>query len=97
MNTERLISAAVFVFLIAAFFYDRTLGWRALGIAEVAFGFWVIRKRRVAYGWDGRPPSGHLSGPVALLIGALAIGLGGVFVLAPEVIDEILSNAQSGS
>ena len=97
MDVERVIGIVVFVIVVAAFVYDRIFGWRALGIAEVAYGFWVIRTRRISYGWEGQPPSGYITGRLAVVIGLLVIALGAAFVLVPEVIDEVLSNAQRGS
>jgi hypothetical protein len=97
MDAERIIGIVVFIIVVAAFIYDRIFGWRALGIAEVAYGIWVIRTRRVSYGWEGQPPSGYLTGGFAVIVGLLAVALGAVFVFVPEVIDGVLSNAQRGS
>jgi len=97
MDAERIIGIVVFIIVVAAFFYDRIFGWRALGMTEVAYGIWVIWTRRVSYGWEGRPPSGYITGSFAVVVGLLAIGLGAVFIVAPQVIDEVLSNAQRGS
>ena len=90
MGTKHVIVAVVFVLVAAAFFYDRILGWRAMGVVEMAYGFWVIWVRRVPY---GDPPRGYLTGMSAVVVGLIAVALGLFFVLAPKVVDDLLSNA----
>jgi len=92
MDAERIIGVIVFVAVVAAFFYDRIFGWRALGVAEVAYGIWAIRVRRIPYGWEGQPPAGYFTGGAAVFVGLLAVALGLLFVIFPRVIDDALSN-----
>jgi hypothetical protein len=90
VGTKHIIVAIVVVLVAAAFLYDRILGLRAMGVVEMAYGFWAIWIRRVPY---GDPPRGHLTGVSAVVVGLIAVALGLFFVLAPKVVDDLLSNA----
>ena len=57
---------------------------RVVSIGLVLFGVHSLFRREVPAGWEGRPPSFHLRGPAAMLLGVVA-ALAGVtmFVFAP--------------
>ena len=84
-----LIGALVFVIVVAAFFYDRIIGLRVLGLVEMGWGVWVIVQRRVSFGIEGRPPAGYLVGASAILVGVIGIGVGLLLVFAPHMIDAL--------
>jgi hypothetical protein len=91
-NNNNLLETLLFIALVIAFIVDRVIGWRLLGVAEVAFGVWVVINRRISYGIEGRPPAGVITGIPAIFIGLLTIALGIFFVFNPESIDMIFKN-----
>jgi hypothetical protein len=86
---SRLVSFLIFAAVVAAFVFDRLVGIRALGLAEAAVGAYWIKVGRVPYGWRGFPPSGYLTGWAAAGIGAFAIAIGILFLLAPTAVEPL--------
>ena len=87
---EWIATAVVLVVVVSAFAVDRLWGWRALGLAEAAWGVWMMVTRRIPYGIEGRPPVGHITGGFAVAIGLAAVALGALFILAPAAVDAFL-------
>jgi hypothetical protein len=56
-------------------------GMRGLGILMLVGMCSQLRTRRIPYGWEGREPSGYVTGLPAVLI-ALLYGAAGVLMLA---------------
>jgi hypothetical protein len=92
---ELAVGAAMVAAIAIAFSLDRLWGWRLVGIAEAAFGAWIIVTRRVPYGIEGEPPVGYLTGGVAVGAGLVAVAIGAVFVFAPSSIDSFFGGSAS--
>src|SRR5262245_103519 len=92
-KADVLIGTLVFALLVAAFLYDRIVGWRVLGLAEIGWAVWVIVQRRVSYGIEGRPPAGYLVGASAIAVGVVGVAIGLLFVFAPHAIDGLFHRA----
>ena len=82
-------SLLLFAVVVVALIYNTILGIRFIGIAAVIQGGYIIRTGKISYGWRGMPPSGYLSGWIAIGIGVLVILLGMVFVGAPELVEPL--------
>lgn len=70
-----------FAIIAIASMYRVTLGIRLAGLEVLLFGCYVVRVRKVPYGWRGQPPSGYITGVPAVAIGLALVGLG-IFMLA---------------
>lgn len=67
------------------FFFGAHALVRLVGIACVFTGlFWIFR-RRIPVGWEGQPPSFHLTGLAAVASGIAMVALGVVLVLYAPV------------
>jgi hypothetical protein len=78
---------ALFISAIAAYWLlGPSATVRVVAVSLVLSGANTVFTREVPVGWEGRPPSFHLRGPVAFAIGAVAIAAGIAMVLfAPSV------------
>jgi hypothetical protein len=86
----RFAGLIVLALLVSAYFYDRLLGIRAFGCAEVVVGVYWLKAGRIPYGWRGQAPAGYWTGWVVVALGALAIGIGLFFLAAPAVVEPLL-------
>ena len=74
-----LIEFAAFVLIVALFaFVGPKAGMRGMGVAMLVVAAAQLITRRIPYGWEGREPSGYLSGTAAVVVGVLA----GILALA---------------
>jgi uncharacterized membrane protein YczE len=57
---------------------------RVVALGLVLFGLHALYTRAIPVGWEGRPPSFHLRGLVAVLVGIVVLGIGiAMLVFAP--------------
>jgi len=89
-TTQMIVSIVVFIVVCIAFFVDRILGWRVLGIAVAGAGVWAIAARRIPYGIEGHPPAGYLTGVWAVVVGLAILALGLFLAWAPQGFDDFM-------
>ena len=94
MDAQNIVSWIVFAAIVVCSLIDQRLGIRAMGVAEAGFGVWVIWKRKIPYGIAGRPPSGYLSGWLAVVAGLVAVLLGAIFIAIPESIEHVFAHSK---
>ena len=95
---EKITGYAVFALLIVVHIaFGPVALVRALGITLVASGVYFFIQGAIPYGIRGRPPSGHLTGPVARLISVVIAVLGIAMAVAAPKAACILGWAQAGS
>jgi len=75
--------------MIAAFIYDKILGIRVVGLAEIGYGIYFIHTKHIPYGWRGMPPSGYLTGWAAIVVGSAVVLFGAAFTVAPTFVEPI--------
>ena len=76
-NTEWFLGLAFLAVAMATHFFlgvDALV--RVVGIACVLTGLYWAFTRRIPVGWEGRPPSFHLTGPAAVISGILMVAFG---------------------
>lgn len=61
----------ILVVMIAALVYDKILGIRVVGLAEIGYGIYCIHTRNIPSGWRSMPPGGYLTGRAAIVAGAI--------------------------
>ena len=76
------VSFAVTVALFT--FVSSRAGMRWLGIVMLVGAAVQITQRRIVYGWEGRAPSGYITGVPAVLLGLLLGALGLAMLAKPE-------------
>lgn len=69
-----------FIVVVALFaFVSDKAGMRGLGLTLLIGAALGQRKGRISYGWEGRPPSGYITGWLAtalcVLLGLLGLGM----------------------
>lgn len=74
------VSVAGCISVIALFeIVSLKAGMRGLGILTVIGSGVLMARRRIPYGWEGKAPSGHITGfsawMVCLLLGALGVAM----------------------
>jgi len=60
------------------------LALRMIGVVAVASGAVQMWHRKIAYGWEGREPSGYITGIPAFVISAVLVAVGVLLVVAPQ-------------
>ena len=73
------VTVALFLFVSAK------MGTRSLGLFIVLMALVQHRQGRIPYGWEGQPPSGYLTGPLAMLVNVLVAAIGLAVFVWPEV------------
>lgn len=72
------VTAALFMFV------SSRAGMRWLGVVMLVGAAVQIIQRRIAYGWEGRAPSGYITGTPAVLLGLLLGALGLAMLAKPD-------------
>lgn len=78
-----MVSFAVGVALFL--FVSSKAGMRWLGFVTLVGALVQIVQRRIAYGWEGREPSGYITGVPAVILGVLLGGLGLAMLVQPDL------------
>ena len=86
----RLVALLLLALLVSAWFYDRLVGIRAFGLAEIAVGVHWLKVGRIPYGWRGQAPAGYWSGWVVVALRSLLVGIGLLSLAAPAFMLPIL-------
>ncbi|KQU67930.1 MULTISPECIES: hypothetical protein [unclassified Rhizobacter] len=81
-----LVAVAVALFM----FVSSRAGMSWLGIVMLVGGIVQTIQRRIAYGLEGRPPSGYITGVPAVIVGVLWCALGVAMLARPDFILEML-------
>jgi hypothetical protein len=82
------VAVALFIFV------SSRAGMRWLGIVMLVGGIVQTIQRRIAYGWEGRPPSGYITGVPAVIVGVLWCALGVAMLAQPDFILQMLELMQ---
>lgn len=78
----------VFIILIfIAFDSDRLHGWRLVGMAQIVFGIYFIRKREVGVSAGSSYPSFFIRGVPAIFLGVVGVAFGTFLVVMPQVME----------
>lgn len=72
--------AVVLLFVV----FGQSVGWRGVGLLQLAFSVHILRRKEVAVGWEGQKPSFHVRGAIALLLGFVSLGIALMLLLFPE-------------
>lgn len=75
-----------FLVFIVLSFMDVIFAWRFLGFYCVVWGCYVLVKKEVKFGIEGKRPIFHLTKKYAFVIGLLIILLGLLLLLNPELL-----------
>lgn len=59
-------------------------GMRWMGVVTLAGAVVQIVQRRIAYGWEGREPSGYITGIPAVVLGVLLGALGAAMLVRTD-------------
>lgn len=79
-------SIAAFVGIVGLFlFVGEKAGIQGMGLVALVAGFIQIAKRRIPYGWEGREPSGYITGMPAVALGVLMCILALAMLARPEL------------
>ena len=87
-----LLSILLWGAVVVVFIWNRLYGYRVIGLICIGYGLWILITRRVPYGWEGRPPSGQITGAIAIVLGIVQMALGFLLLLAPNMINAYLSS-----
>ena len=80
------LALAGFVVVVALFqFVSPPAGMRGMGVCMIIAAVRQHQSGRIAYGWEGRPPTGYLTGGLAWFMNGLLV-LAGIGMIAwPQV------------
>ena len=82
----RIAGMASFAVGVALFmFVSSHAGMRWLGVVMLVGAIVQIVQRRIAYGWEGREPSGYITGIPAVVLGVLLGALGVAMLAKPDL------------
>jgi hypothetical protein len=82
---------SAFIVVVALFlFVSAKAGTRAVGIFMIISAVLQMRKGRIAYGWEGRPPSGYITGFISTVLNVVFVAIGLAMVVWPELAMGIL-------
>ena len=77
---------AVFAGIVGLFlFVGEKVGIQGMGLVALIAGLIQIAKRRIPYGWEGREPSGYITGIPAVALGALMCIVAIAMLVRPEL------------
>ena len=72
--------------IVALFtFVSSKAGMRGLGVVTLSQATVHLISRRIPYGWEGRQPSGYITGTAAVIVAALLALLGLAMLAKPEL------------
>lgn len=86
LSRWRIASFSAFAVVVALFVFVSTkVGMQGMGVLMLAGAGIQLATRRIPYGWEGREPSGHITGVPAVVL-SLLLGIVGTAMLArPEL------------
>lgn len=64
--------------------FGEGVGWRGVGLLQVAFSIQLLRRKEVPVGVEGKQPRIIIRGPLAIFLGIVSLGLGVMLVFFPE-------------
>jgi hypothetical protein len=86
-NGFGLLGLMAFAAVVALFlFVSTTAGTRGMGVLMLLAALLQQVRGRIAYGWEGRPPSGYFTGPLATGLNLLFAAIGVAMLIWPEVV-----------
>lgn len=81
----RIAGLVVFVIVVALFsLVSLQAGMRGLGASMMIAAGAQITERRIPYGWEGKEPSGYITGFPTVLICLLIGAIGLVMIMRPD-------------
>jgi hypothetical protein len=75
-------AAVVALFLLVS----TTAGTRGMGVLILLAALLQQVRGRIAYGWEGRPPLGYITGPLVTGLNLLFAAIGVAMLIWPEVV-----------
>lgn len=85
-----LLGLVAFGAVVALFLFVSTkAGTRGMGVLMLLAALLQQVRGRIAYGWEGRPPSGYITGPLATGLNLLFAVIGVAMLIWPEVVSGI--------
>jgi hypothetical protein len=82
LSRWRIAGFAAFAVVVALFvFVNSKAGMQGMGVLTLAGAGVQLATRRIPYGWEGREPSGHITGVPAVVL-SLLMGILGIAMLA---------------
>lgn len=91
ISVLRVASLVAFVVVVCLFmFVSSRVGMRGAGLVMLAGAAVHVVQRRIPYGWEGREPSGYITGVAAVLLGALMGLIGVVALVQPDLMLALL-------
>ncbi|MBK1679659.1 hypothetical protein CKO20_04630 [Rhodocyclus tenuis] len=82
----RIVGWVSFAVAVALFMFANSLsGMRWLGVVTLVGAAIQIIQQRITYGWEGREPSGYITGIPAVLLGLVLGALGLAMLARPEL------------
>jgi len=80
------VRVGAFLVVVALFVFVSTkAGTRGVGFSMIMGAIFQQFQGRIEYGWEGRPPSGHITGWLATLLNLIFGVLGLAIMVWPEV------------
>ena len=87
----RMPSFAAFAVVVALFLLvGSKAGMRGLGFVMLGHAGVQLALRRIPYGWEGREPSGHITGVPAVVLSLVMGSVGVAMLLHPELMLALL-------
>jgi len=86
INRWSILGLCGFVAIVCLFtLVSAVAGMRGLGVIAIGSAVGGIVSRRIPYGWEGRDPSGHITGGVAVALSVLFGCLGIAMLVRPQL------------
>jgi hypothetical protein len=86
LSLWRIASFVAFAVVVGLFvLVSSKAGMRGMGLLTLAASGVQLATRRIPYGWEGREPTGHITGVPAVVLSLLLGGLGMAMLVRPEL------------
>jgi hypothetical protein len=86
LSLWRVASFVAFAVVVALFLLvSSKAGMRGAGVVMLVVSEIHLVTRRIPYGWEGREPSGYITGVPAVMVGMLTGAVGAAMLAYPEL------------
>lgn len=86
LSRWRIASFVAFAVVVALFLsVSSQAGMRGAGVVMLVVSGVQVVTRRIPYGWEGREPSGYITGAPAVVVGMLMGAVGVAMLAQPEL------------
>jgi len=87
-----MLAVIFFCVTVVLFFVSVKAGTRATGLFIMLMALVQHRQGRIPYGWEGQPPSGYLTGALAMVVCILIAAIGLAVAVWPEVVIDMFGH-----